>query len=1310
MPLPRLLKKFSRKSLRNRTKSTSSASASSVLEPPPPLPNSAASSPSVPNSSSRYIVSSDSSPTPNGQPNGESSVVAVNGAAYPAPPPPMIPSGHAPPQDDFSKDLAGAWKSATTDPKVSKVDKMLLQPVENGVAVVMEKQTQGAAIISGIKTGLDAAGGMEVIESGMNALKEAVPVLLKALDAAAQLHPSANPLIILDLSQAVWALEQKRRDNDRKILALHMEMKDMMEVLTQLQSVKDSEAVAPDGSTIKGRMQGIVKVTADDIKECANTCDTYSKKKLVVKVLKGPIWEGKLVRFVGIFTKRRGEFEFALSIHTSLGVDAANQALNVVDKTTQEMNAKMDMMMKMFAQFVSPEQKEMAKMVEQRGGAACLDNDKALNELNDFENKSGYSLGSPMHEPRGAKASELEELKEDLHTDPDVAVEANMTVFNRKFEVQKRQIIDELTRAVDRAGDRVIDTLLNAGPHNAILDPDVHAVWKDMGWRGSVKARHFVMALRDHFQEGTHKRDPEEGQGQPAATVDRADEWALQYINIVRLQPISEAFDDDASAGLHTGQSHPEGWHQSMQVYINKITELLSKMFAILPAVLPINKSAANTYLKMIYIAVWTVVASLNRCYVNERLQLKFADYVAAEEARLRGNLETVNYDIDEPATLELITGQGRIDRFLLPVMYLLLERHFQILRVSQTRTLHPDELWDARDTLGYVVDAFIARLEMLQSIFKQQKFDLDQQFKSFANGMYQGANQRNFLWDAKKVHEFEFQEYSYNDSLEPQDLEVEKILNHPVDEESLDFEAYTVPLVEEDVDTSKVVHAVQGMLGLWHGFTYLPATGQPFAGMISMVLKPTAIDGDKQRFTATARANGVNFTVTGEAQASDSPGVVTLSFQRSFRTRFPTQYYTGKWDAATDTLQGTLGPEEDVSTHGHAFIFKRIEPENMCFAPLPPEIAEGKARALWAVCDCGGKRWSWAFFKERRDNRKRFIELYIRGTQFGAPLSQEEWNEWSRVTKTFTTADCRFYHSLAEQKIQATTDHDARCDSCKGPIGGARISCLVCQMKDTFNTVDFCEAPGCLTQRVMRDDMQKAHLPHHDVMKVRRVMHIRQFGKMYRDAKEALKYARTFFATTPANEDGDSKNDSKSVVDSADEEGHASVNVARLSRVPTLAVAIPEANSRRASGNYSLSAVSVARSQAIQVPEALAKGPSCCGCSKPVSQPCWYCVQCAEQSFICWECDMKGNVSFGDHNVHTHDLVRVQELVEEQDLSMEERFTELGSRFSKHEQAFSKHEQAMDERLARLETAVDGRMEKMEKLLEQLLGRLPAT
>jgi hypothetical protein len=178
-----------------------------------------------------------------------------------------------------------------------------------------------------------------------------------------------------------------------------------------------------------------------------------------VKVLKGPIWEGRLVKFVEVFSKRRGQFEFALSIHTARGVDEANKALSTLDKTTQEMNAKMDMMLQMFAQMASPEQKEMARfvtifssfplhrahdrrLVEQRGGQTVLDNDKALKELNDLENKSGASQGTgKIHGGNTAKLSDLDDLKDDLHMDPDAAMEQNMTVFTRKFEVQKRQIM-----------------------------------------------------------------------------------------------------------------------------------------------------------------------------------------------------------------------------------------------------------------------------------------------------------------------------------------------------------------------------------------------------------------------------------------------------------------------------------------------------------------------------------------------------------------------------------------------------------------------------------------------------------------------------------------------------------------------------------------------------------------------------------------------------------------------------------------------------------------------------------------------------
>ncbi|KAJ7666316.1 hypothetical protein B0H17DRAFT_1210747 [Mycena rosella] len=189
--------------------------------------------------------------------------------------------------------------------------------------------------------------------------------------------------------------------------------------------------------------------------------------------------------------------------------------------------------------------------------------------------------------------------------------------------------------------------------------------------------------------------------------------------------------------------------------------------------------------------------------------------------------------------------------------------------------------------------------------------------------------------------------------------------------------------------------------------------------------------------------------------------GAVLVTFKRSFPARFPTQYYTqyytGKWDAATDTLISTVGPDEDPTTQFSVFVFKRIMPEHMCFWPAPVEPDEQ------------GARW-WSFFNERRDNRKRFIKLHIRSsgsTKFGTPLNDAELLELAL--------------------IRATVEHNAFCDA---------------------RAVNLCTTPDCLTQRVIWDDMQKAHLPHHDLMKVRRVVHTRQFGKTYRDAKGALKHA----------------------------------------------------------------------------------------------------------------------------------------------------------------------------------------------------------
>lgn len=107
-----------------------------------------------------------------------------------------------------------------------------------------------------------------------------------------------------------------------------------------LRHVENDKLIAPDGRNIEDRFRSIVERTADDIKLCSNICDTYAKKKLLAKVFLGPVWDDKLLSWVTLFSKRRKEFEFELSIHTSQGVDKANAKLDSIGDTTRVLDEK----------------------------------------------------------------------------------------------------------------------------------------------------------------------------------------------------------------------------------------------------------------------------------------------------------------------------------------------------------------------------------------------------------------------------------------------------------------------------------------------------------------------------------------------------------------------------------------------------------------------------------------------------------------------------------------------------------------------------------------------------------------------------------------------------------------------------------------------------------------------------------------------------------------------------------------------------------------------------------------------------------
>lgn len=205
------------------------------------------------------------------------------------------------------------------------------------------------------------------------------------------------------------------------------------------------------------------------------------RKKLLVKIFAGPIWEGRLVEFVDVFGKRRDEFKLALTVHITAAVDAFDLKLEAVHDDLSEKYVvlscflsvqalmaydRMKVMLDLFKEFVTPQQRELAAAVEKVGGDAVRNDEQAMETLAGVESK--LTAGSESRGDKGGQFSFFEWQRE-INSSPDKAIQQNADFFNRKFEIQKQEI-EEIVR---RVGDRVISAV-REGPHDRIVDPVSH--------------------------------------------------------------------------------------------------------------------------------------------------------------------------------------------------------------------------------------------------------------------------------------------------------------------------------------------------------------------------------------------------------------------------------------------------------------------------------------------------------------------------------------------------------------------------------------------------------------------------------------------------------------------------------------------------------------------------------------------------------------------------------------------------------------------------------------------------------------------
>lgn len=91
--------------------------------------------------------------------------------------------------------------------------------------------------------------------------------------------------------------------------------------------MQDPVIICHDGQPLEGRLQRVSKIAAQNIKDCANLCDIYQKKTLLVKVLRSQVWETKLASYIAVFAERRRDFELALAIHTANIVGSMNSTV-----------------------------------------------------------------------------------------------------------------------------------------------------------------------------------------------------------------------------------------------------------------------------------------------------------------------------------------------------------------------------------------------------------------------------------------------------------------------------------------------------------------------------------------------------------------------------------------------------------------------------------------------------------------------------------------------------------------------------------------------------------------------------------------------------------------------------------------------------------------------------------------------------------------------------------------------------------------------------------------------------------------------
>ncbi|KAK0501865.1 hypothetical protein EDD18DRAFT_1101575 [Armillaria luteobubalina] len=717
--------------------------------------------------------------------------------------------------------LDDAYKAAFSESELSKTQKKadkLLDTIDpSGVLTSYTSldawyETNETALASAATALESLSSDAKSIGNALNSYAETAELVIQGLTVLGQLHPfiDGRSWVAVKAFKLVVSFDMTRRENNKKVLAVKLQMQDMMIALFQLRHVHDVQEVIPG--------------------ETASGCNYYLKKGLLAKTIKAKRYEDLLATYASNFVKHRKAINSALLVHMTLGVDSANAKLDVQDKILKSMDHKLDevkdSMLFVFRKLDTDRDRDIQDFMINHGGEkACIDDERLLHELVDKSGEGITGVLGQQSDETWAKAKDKVQIamRKEYAEDVVKALERNFTEFEKKLSIQLRSIADD-----SQKNTQSILTALSSGAHDRIVDHDLRELWQDMGWKGSsVKAKHLILALHDYFTDRlkapTRNSSPTSILSPPVFETGspikspispghfshrvKTDQWTLAYLNISHLQPILEAVDDDATGFITIKEintftnikSRPQGWtlpqwmaywakgwHISVNRYKTMIRMILSAMYDTFPNVLPANREAVAAYLqhRVIYridtLLQSTRDVSSNSSESSLQLQKLTEEYTKLEESRIGSNLADVQYEIDGRSTVSLIAGRGRIERYIYPVLYLLLKHQLRVVRLSTRYILDPNEAWNMSTSLWNLFSVVDERIQNLASIFKQSNVDVAEKLENFAFGMVV-LFRLSYNNPGKQPADNFISDYVNEDST-IEDLDIEPVKNIPVD------------------------------------------------------------------------------------------------------------------------------------------------------------------------------------------------------------------------------------------------------------------------------------------------------------------------------------------------------------------------------------------------------------------------------------------------------------------------------------------------------------------------------------------------